>query len=120
MVELSCLFLVRPQVGISVHEREEDYTKSRVELQVMADKVNSEFAPSPDKPVLVLKVSPCCKMLYLASVAPLSPRISCGWVGAYCGRLVLFLSMAILQGQRVIELLSTLSSPSMLTFFFSL
>lgn len=44
------------QVGISVHEREADYQKSLEELKVMADKVNTEFAPSPAKPVVVLQV----------------------------------------------------------------
>lgn len=40
-----------------MHEREDDYQKCREELTVMAEKVNAEFAPSPDKPVVVLQVT---------------------------------------------------------------
>lgn len=44
------------QLGISAHEREQDYHKCLTELRSLAAKINSEFAPSPDQPVLVLEV----------------------------------------------------------------
>ena len=49
--------IVLLQLGISVHEREQDYHKCLTELRKLAAKINSEFAPSPDKPVLVLEVT---------------------------------------------------------------
>ncbi|CAN0286398.1 unnamed protein product, partial [Hapterophycus canaliculatus] len=48
--------IVLLQLGISVHEREQDYHKSLSDLRNLAEKINSEFAPSRDKPVLVLQV----------------------------------------------------------------
>lgn len=44
------------QVGISALEREQDYHKCLTELRTLALKINSECAPSPDRPVLVLQV----------------------------------------------------------------
>lgn len=44
------------QLGVSVNEREQDYQKCLTELKKLADKVNAECAPSPDRPVLVLQV----------------------------------------------------------------
>ena len=57
------------QLGISVYEREEDYHKCLTELRSMADKVNKEFAPNPDNPVLVLQVRAfvCVCVLLLSS-----------------------------------------------------
>eukprot|EP00752_Nemacystus_decipiens_P007782 g6950.t1 len=48
--------IVLLQLGISVHEREQDYHKCLTELRSLAAKINSEFAPSPEKPVLVLEL----------------------------------------------------------------
>lgn len=48
--------IVLLQLGISVHEREQDYHKSLADLRGLAAKINSEFAPSHDRPVLVLEV----------------------------------------------------------------
>lgn len=44
------------QLGISVHEREQDYHQCLKELRTLALKINAEFAPSPDRPVIVLEV----------------------------------------------------------------
>eukprot|EP00903_Cladosiphon_okamuranus_P012881 g12029.t1 len=48
--------IVLLQLGISVYEREQDYLKCLRELETLAAKINSEFAPNPDKPVLVLEL----------------------------------------------------------------
>ncbi|CAN0161897.1 unnamed protein product, partial [Ectocarpus sp. 4 AP-2014] len=48
--------IVLLQLGISVSEREQDYHKCLSELRTLARKINSEFAPSPDRPVLVLEL----------------------------------------------------------------
>ncbi|CBJ29609.1 Trehalose 6-phosphate synthase, family GT20 / Trehalose 6-phosphate phosphatase [Ectocarpus siliculosus] len=48
--------IVLLQLGISVSEREQDYHKCFSELSTLAKKINSEFAPSPDRPVLVLEL----------------------------------------------------------------
>ncbi|CAN0300482.1 unnamed protein product, partial [Laminaria digitata] len=47
--------IVLLQVGISALEREQDYHKCLNELRTLALKINSECAPSPDRPVLVLQ-----------------------------------------------------------------
>ncbi|CAN0353463.1 unnamed protein product, partial [Ectocarpus sp. 13 AM-2016] len=43
--------IVLLQLGISVSEREQDYHKCLSELRTLARKINSEFAPSPDRPL---------------------------------------------------------------------
>lgn len=48
--------IVLLQVGISALEREQDYHKCLNELRTLAQKINSECAPSPDRPVLVLQL----------------------------------------------------------------
>jgi len=49
--------IVLLQLGISVRDMEQDYLKCLKELRSLAAKINTEFATSPDRPVLVLEVS---------------------------------------------------------------
>ncbi|CAM9975335.1 unnamed protein product [Pylaiella littoralis] len=44
------------QLGISVREREQDYHQCLTELRTLALKINTQFAPSPDRPVIVLEL----------------------------------------------------------------